>query len=125
MAYHATCSLQFGQRISFLPKKLLKAAGFIILEPNNTYACCGSAATYQLLQDEISSALKAQKAKDSTVLKADVIATGNIGCMLQIASAIEVPVVHTVELLNWAMGGLAPDIVLKKNLISTNHFICY
>ena len=114
VAYHATCSLQFGQRIRFLPKKLLKAAGFMILEPKNTYTCCGSAATYQLLQDEISSALKAQKAKDLTVLKADVIATGNIGCMLQIASAIEVPVVHTVELLNWATGGLAPYIVLKK-----------
>lgn len=108
IAYHATCSLQFGQRIRFTPKKLLKAAGFTVLEPKDQHLCCGSAATYQLLQPEISGQLKDRKVQTLVAGAPDAIAAGNIGCMVQIGSGTEVPVVHTVELLDWATGGPAP-----------------
>ncbi len=108
VAYHATCSLQFGQRIRFAPRKLLKAAGFTVLEPINSHTCCGSAGTYSLLQPEISGQLKERKVKTLEADAPDVIAAGNIGCMTQIGSGTEVPVVHTVELLDWVTGGPIP-----------------
>ena len=108
VAYHATCSLQFGQRIRFAPKKLLKTAGFTVLEPINSHTCCGSAGTYSLLQPEISGQLKKLKVKTLEADAPDVIAAGNIGCMMQIGSGTELPVVHTVELLDWVTGGPVP-----------------
>lgn len=108
IAYHATCSLQFGQRIRYTPLKLLKAAGFTVLEPRDAHSCCGFAGTYGLVQPEISGQLKANKVAALEQLKPDVIATGNIGCMIQIGSATAVPVVHTVELLDWVTGGAQP-----------------
>lgn len=108
VAYHATCSLQFGQRIRFTPKKLLKAAGFTLIEPRDSHACCGFAGTYNMLQPEISGELKRRKVKTLEAGAPDVIAAGNIGCMLQIASGSKVPVVHTVELLDWVTGGPIP-----------------
>jgi glycolate oxidase iron-sulfur subunit len=109
VAYHATCSLQFGQRIRFAPKKLLKGAGFTVLEPANSHTCCGSAGTYSLLQPEISGLLKERKVTTLEADAPDVIAAGNIGCMVQIGSGTEVPVVHTVELLDWVTGGPIPS----------------
>ena len=111
VAYHATCSLQFGQRIRYAPKKLLKAAGFTILEPREAHTCCGSAGTYSLLQPEISNHLKKQKVETLEAGKPDVIAAGNIGCMMQIGSGTSIPVVHTVELLDWVTGGPIPHAV--------------
>jgi len=108
VAYHATCSLQFGQRVRFVPKKLLKAAGFTVVEPRDSHTCCGSAGVYNLLQTEISSQLKTRKVETLESCKPDVITAGNIGCMMQIGSATEVPVVHTVELLDWVTGGPVP-----------------
>lgn len=108
VAYHATCSLQFGQRIRFAPKKLLKAAGFTVLEPRDSHTCCGSAGTYNLLQPEVSGQLKARKVKTLETGAPDAIAAGNIGCMIQIGSGTRVPVVHTVELLDWVTGGPMP-----------------
>jgi len=108
IAYHATCSLQFGQRIRFAPKKLLKVAGFTVLEPTEAHTCCGAAGTYSLLQPEISGQLKERKARALEADTPDVIAAGNIGCIMQIASATGVPVVHTVELLDWVTGGPVP-----------------
>ena len=108
VAYHATCSLQFGQQIRFIPKKLLKAAGFTVLEPRDSKSCCGSAGTFSLLQPEISNRLKAQKVKTLEQGTPDLIAAGNIGCMVQIASGTDVPVVHTVQLLDWVTGGPVP-----------------
>lgn len=108
VAYHATCSLQFGQRIRFAPKKLLKAAGFTVLEPKDAHVCCGAGGTYNLLQPEISGQLKERKVEALEQIKPDVIAAGNIGCMVQIGSGTPVPVVHTVELLDWVTGGPVP-----------------
>ena len=111
IAYHATCSLQFGQRIRYTPKKLLKAAGFTLIEPRDSHTCCGFAGTYSLIQPEISAQLKARKVKTLETGSPDAIAAGNIGCMLQIGSGTDVPVVHTVELLDWVTGGPIPRVL--------------
>ena len=108
VAYHAACSLQHGQKITTYPKSLLKSAGFEVLEPAEGHLCCGSAGTYNLMQPEISAQLKARKVNNLQATQPDVISAGNIGCMMQIGSAIDVPVLHTVELLDWATGGPMP-----------------
>ncbi|WP_424832059.1 glycolate oxidase subunit GlcF [Ruegeria sp.] len=108
VAYHAACSLQHGQKIKTHPKNLLKQAGFAVLEPADSHLCCGSAGTYNLMQPEISAQLKDRKVRTLEAKKPDVIAAGNIGCMMQIGSGTKVPVVHTVELLDWATGGPKP-----------------
>ncbi|MEP4248003.1 glycolate oxidase subunit GlcF [Tateyamaria sp.] len=108
VAYHAACSLQHGQQIKTYPKDLLKKAGFKVVEPKDNHLCCGSAGTYNLMQPEISKQLKTRKVDTLMARKPDVIAAGNIGCMMQIGSATGVPVLHTVELLDWATGGPRP-----------------
>ncbi len=108
VAYHAACSLQHGQQVKAAPKELLKRAGFTVVEPKDPHLCCGSAGTYNLLQPEISGTLKARKVKTLEAVAPDVISAGNIGCMMQIGSAAQTPVVHTVELLDWATGGPKP-----------------
>jgi glycolate oxidase iron-sulfur subunit len=108
VAYHAACSLQHGQKIKAHPKTLLKGAGFEVVEPAEGHLCCGSAGTYNLMQPEISAQLKARKAANLAATAPDVIAAGNIGCMMQIGSTGIAPVVHTVELLDWATGGPRP-----------------
>ena len=108
VAYHAACSLQHGQQIKTFPKTLLQKAGFTVLEPADPHLCCGSAGTYNLMQPEISSQLKTRKVANLEALQPDIIAAGNIGCMMQIGSGTAVPVVHSVELLDWATGGPQP-----------------
>jgi glycolate dehydrogenase iron-sulfur subunit len=108
VAYHAACSLQHGQQIKHTPKDLLRRVGFEVVEPRDAHLCCGSAGTYNLLQPEISGQLKARKQETLAELSPDVIAAGNIGCMMQIGSGNEVKVIHTVELLDWATGGPKP-----------------
>jgi glycolate oxidase iron-sulfur subunit len=108
VAYHAACSLQHGQQIKTAPKDLLKRVGFEVVEPADSHLCCGSAGTYNLLQPEISAELKARKVATLEAKSPQVIAAGNIGCMMQIGSGTAVPVVHTVELLDWATGGPKP-----------------
>ncbi len=108
VAYHAACSLQHGQQIKSAPKDLLKRAGFDVVEPRDSHLCCGSAGTYNLLQPDISKDLKARKVATLEEKAPQVIAAGNIGCMMQIGSGTSVPVVHTVELLDWATGGPQP-----------------
>ncbi|MEM7722692.1 MAG: glycolate oxidase subunit GlcF [Pseudomonadota bacterium] len=108
IAYHAACSLQHGQQIKTYPKDLLKQAGYKVVEPADSHLCCGSAGTYNLMQPEISKQLKARKVETLEMTKPDIIAAGNIGCMMQIGTGTEVPIVHTVELLDWATGGPRP-----------------
>ena len=108
VAYHAACSLQHGQQIKTAPKDLLKRAGFQVVEPADGHLCCGSAGTYNLLQPEISHEIKRRKVATLEAKTPDIIAAGNIGCMMQIGSGTGIPVVHTVELLDWATGGPKP-----------------
>ncbi|MEM1073888.1 MAG: glycolate oxidase subunit GlcF [Pseudomonadota bacterium] len=108
VAYHAACSLQHGQKIKTYPKDLLRRAGFTVVEPSDPHLCCGSAGTYNLMQPEISQKLKDRKIRSLEAKKPDVISAGNIGCMMQIGSGTGVPIVHTVELLDWVYGGPKP-----------------
>jgi glycolate oxidase iron-sulfur subunit len=108
VGYHAACSLQHGQQVKSAPKDLLKAAGFTVAEPADSHLCCGSAGTYNLMQPEISGQLKARKVATLEAVTPQVIAAGNIGCMMQIGSGTAIPVLHTVELLDWATGGPVP-----------------
>ena len=118
VAYHAACSLQHGQQIKTYPKDLLKKAGFTVVEPADPHLCCGSAGTYNLMQPEISGQLKDRKVKTLEAKNPDVIAAGNIGCMMQIGSATQTPIVHTVELLDWATGGPKPKAMTDQPQIS-------
>ena len=113
VAYHAACSLQHGQQIKTYPKDLLKKAGFTVVEPADSHLCCGSAGTYNLMQPEISAKLKQRKVRTLEAKNPDLIAAGNIGCMMQIGSGTQLPIVHTVELLDWATGGPRPRALDK------------
>ena len=108
VAYHAACSLQHGQKIVAAPKDLLRQVGFEVVEPKDSHLCCGSAGTYNLMQPEISAQLRDRKVATLEARTPQVIAAGNLGCMLQIGQATKLPVVHTVELLDWATGGPVP-----------------
>ncbi|HVY99007.1 MAG TPA: glycolate oxidase subunit GlcF [Dongiaceae bacterium] len=108
LAYHSACSMQHGQRIVDPPRDLLRAAGFELAEIPEGHLCCGSAGTYNLLQPEIAGRLRERKAANIVGVAPDLVATGNIGCMQQLAGALPVPIVHTVELLDWATGGPRP-----------------
>ena len=107
VAYHSACSMQHGQRITAQPKDLLRAAGFTVKDIPEGHICCGSAGTYNLLQPALAGQLRERKLAHIARVRPDVVATGNIGCMVQLAGGA-VPVVHTVELLDWATGGPAP-----------------
>jgi glycolate oxidase iron-sulfur subunit len=113
VAYHSACSMQHGQRLHRVPIKLLAEAGFETVEVPEGHICCGSAGTYNLLQAEIAGRLRQRKLANITKTDPDLVATGNIGCMTQLASDSGVPVVHTVELLDWATGGPEPKALLK------------
>lgn len=108
VAYHSACSLQHGQQIREEPKALLRRAGFEVTDIPESHICCGSAGTYNLLQPELSAKLKARKISNIAKTDPDLVAAGNIGCIAQIASGMKLPVVHTVELLDWATGGPKP-----------------
>ncbi|MCF6369740.1 glycolate oxidase subunit GlcF [Rhizobium halophilum] len=115
VAYHSACSMQHGQKITMAPKNLLKNAGFVVRDPPEGHLCCGSAGTYNIMQPEISAQLKARKVRNLEATRPDVIATGNIGCMTQIGTGTAIPIVHTVELLDWVYGGPKPSrLALRK-----------
>ncbi|WGS21881.1 MULTISPECIES: glycolate oxidase subunit GlcF [unclassified Bradyrhizobium] len=110
VAYHSACSLQHGQKITQLPKELLSKNGFVVKDVPESHLCCGSAGTYNILQPDIASRLRDRKVANIAMVKPDMIAAGNIGCMVQIAGGTSVPVVHTIELLDWATGGPRPGL---------------
>jgi glycolate dehydrogenase iron-sulfur subunit len=109
IAYHSACSMQHGQGIKSAPVALLEGAGFTVREPAESHLCCGSAGTYNILQPTLATQLRDRKLANIAQTEPQVIATGNIGCMMQLASGTDLPVVHTVELLDWATGGPKPD----------------
>lgn len=108
VAYHAACSLQHGQRVTEEPRSLLVKGGFSVVDIPEAHICCGSAGTYNILQPELAGALRDRKATNIKRVKPDLVATGNIGCITQLSGSLDVPVVHTVELLDWAYGGPVP-----------------
>jgi glycolate oxidase iron-sulfur subunit len=108
VAYHSACSLQHGQRVHNAPRDVLSACGYTVKEVPEAHLCCGSAGTYNILQPEIADRLRARKVLNIEKTAPDVIAAGNIGCITQIASGTGIPVVHTVELIDWATGGPVP-----------------
>jgi glycolate dehydrogenase iron-sulfur subunit len=115
IAYHSACSLQHGQKITGLPKELLSKNGFVVKDVPESHLCCGSAGTYNILQPDIASRLRDRKIANIATVKPDMIAAGNIGCMVQIAGGTSVPVVHTIELLDWATGGPKPGSLTGLN----------
>jgi len=108
VAYHSPCSMQHGQKIVAQPTALLAAAGFAVRDIPEGHLCCGSAGTYNMLQPALARQLGARKVANIASVKPDVVATGNIGCMVQIGGGTRIPVVHTVQLLDWATGGPKP-----------------
>jgi glycolate oxidase iron-sulfur subunit len=114
VAYHAACSLQHGQKVVHAPKDLLCKLGFVVKDVAESHLCCGSAGTYNILQPSIANRLRDRKVANIERLAPDVIAAGNIGCITQIASGTAVPVVHTVELIDWATGGPMPEPLARQ-----------
>jgi glycolate oxidase iron-sulfur subunit len=110
IAYHSACSLQHGQKITQAPKELLSKNGFVVKDVPESHLCCGSAGTYNILQPDIANKLRDRKVANIAMVKPDMIAAGNIGCMVQIAGGTSVPVVHTIELIDWATGGARPGV---------------
>ena len=108
VAYHSACSMQHGQKITKAPKVLLAQAGFTVRDVPEGHICCGSAGTYNILQPEIAATLRDRKVKNIESIAPQAIATGNIGCMTQIGSGTGIPILHTIELLDWAFGGEKP-----------------
>jgi glycolate oxidase iron-sulfur subunit len=108
VAYHSACSMQHGQRINEEPRRLLRNAGFSVVEVPEGHLCCGSAGTYNILQPEIALKLRDRKAANIRSVRPDMVASGNIGCIAQLATAMDIPIAHTVELLDWAYGGPVP-----------------
>jgi len=109
IAYHSACSLQHGQNVTREPKELLSKFGFVVKDVPEGHLCCGSAGTYNILQPALAGRLRDRKVANIERLQPDVIAAGNIGCITQIAGGTAIPVVHTVELLDWATGGPMPQ----------------
>ncbi|MBV9956579.1 MAG: glycolate oxidase subunit GlcF [Pseudolabrys sp.] len=109
VAYHSACSLQHGQKIVREPKALLSKLGFVVKDVPEGHLCCGSAGTYNIMQPEIAARLRQRKIANIQLTQPDVVAAGNIGCITQLSTGSSLPVVHTVELLDWATGGPLPE----------------
>ena len=112
--YHSACSLQHGQGIRHSPVTLLRQVGFIVSEPEDSHLCCGSAGTYNIFQPALAQKMLKQKVENIESIGPDVIAAGNIGCITQISMGTKIPVVHTVELLDWATGGPIPAALATR-----------
>ena len=116
VAYHAACSLQHGQKVVREPKDVLSRLGFVVKDVAEGHLCCGSAGTYNILQPDIAKRLRARKVGNIEKLAPDVIAAGNVGCITQIAAGTAIPVVHPVELIDWATGGPRPAALRRISL---------
>lgn len=121
IAYHSACSMQHGQQLKDGPKRLLSGAGFKVKEVPEGHICCGSAGVYNILQPEIAGKLRERKIDNIERTKPMLVATGNIGCMTQLAKGFSdkgatTPVVHTAELLDWATGGPLPEKLARAGI---------
>jgi glycolate oxidase iron-sulfur subunit len=115
VAYHSACSMQHGQKIRTVPRRLLEQAGFEVADIPEGHLCCGSAGTYNILQPEIAARLRDRKIANIRSTAPDLVATGNIGCITQIGPAGGIPILHTVELLDWAHGGYEPRALKESS----------
>ncbi|MGE0004584.1 MAG: glycolate oxidase subunit GlcF [Parvibaculaceae bacterium] len=115
VAYHSACSMQHGQKIRTVPRRLLEQAGFEVADIPEGHLCCGSAGTYNILQPEIAARLRDRKIANIRSTAPDIVATGNIGCITQIGPAGGIPILHTVELLDWAHGGYEPRALKESS----------
>lgn len=113
VAYHPACSLAHGQRVTTAPRDLLSNAGFVLKDIPESHLCCGSAGTYNMLQSELANRLRDRKVANIDRVMPDLIAAGNIGCITQIAAGTPIPVVHPIELIEWATGGSAPKALAR------------
>lgn len=113
VTYHSACSMQHGQKIRALPQQLLADAGFDVVTPHESHICCGAAGTYNILNPELSAELRLRKTGHIDTAGGDIVAAGNVGCMNQLKETAA-PVVHTVELLDWATGGPKPKKLNNK-----------
>ncbi len=109
IAYHSACSMQHGQNVHNQPINLIKKTGNEVLDIPDGHLCCGSAGTYNILQQKIAQKLLVNKVKNIKKISPDFISTGNIGCITQIASGTNIPIIHTVELIDWLTGGPKPE----------------
>ena len=114
IAYHSACSMQHGQKIHKEPFNLIKKTGNEVIEIPDGHICCGSAGTYNLLQNGIAEKLLEKKVFNIKKINPQIISTGNIGCITQISSGTNIPILHTVEIIDWYTGGPKPEIL--KNL---------
>jgi len=113
VAYHGACSLQHGQKVMRDPKEMLSKSGFVVKDVPDGHLCCGSAGTYNMLQPQLARALRDRKVANIAKVAPDVIAAGNVGCITQIAAGTDVPVVHPIELIDWATGGPMPGALRR------------
>ena len=111
IAYHSACSMQHGQRIHEVPMNLIKKTGNEVFDIPDGHFCCGSAGTYNLLQSNIAKKLLKNKIINIDKVKPQFIATGNIGCITQIANGTKIPILHTVEVIDWYTGGPKPKVL--------------
>tara|TARA_Y100000590_G_scaffold469127_1_gene655009 strand:+ start:1345 stop:2640 length:1296 start_codon:yes stop_codon:yes gene_type:complete len=114
IAYHSPCSMQHGQKVHSQPIELLSKTKNDILEIPDGHICCGSAGTYNILQNKIAKQLLRDKVRNIESLKPNIISTGNIGCITQISIGTNIPILHTIELLDWYTGGPKPNIIKQK-----------
>ena len=119
VAYHPACSLTHGQRVTEAPKAMLSEAGFVLKDIPESHLCCGSAGTYNMLQSELANRLRDRKIANIDKVMPELIAAGNIGCIIQIAGGTPIPVVHPIELIDWATGGSAPKALERTRWSDT------
>jgi glycolate oxidase iron-sulfur subunit len=119
VAFHDSCHLQHAQGVRSQPRALLaNIPDLQLAEIPEAAICCGSAGIYNLVQPDAANAIGDRKAALIAPLKADVIATGNPGCVLQIQASLarnghRTPVMHTIQLLDASIRGIAPGTLLK------------
>jgi glycolate oxidase iron-sulfur subunit len=91
--------------------------GYAVSEVPERHFCCGSAGTYNMLQPKIAATLGQRKAKNIESTAPQFVVAGNLGCITQIAAHTHLPVVHTIEAVDWAMGGPLPPALIGHDLV--------